>query len=97
MTEVYKRYATLQAARSGDRRAFDIIWQDVREPLCAIVRRTLLEAHNPANERQVLEVLEDVHDRSFEELQHKPSNWSTYGWLSWIARRESLRRLEPEV
>ncbi|MEX1183186.1 MAG: hypothetical protein WEF86_08105 [Gemmatimonadota bacterium] len=97
MTGVHQRYATLQAARRGDRKAFDIIWQDFREPLCAIVRRTLPEAHNLAKERQVLEVMGDVHDRSFEELQHKPSNWSTYGWLSWIAHRESMRRAEQAV
>lgn len=90
MQGVRTHYAAVQAARSGDRKAFDIIWQECHEPLRTVVRRTLDEAEVRESDRQVTAVLNEVRDRSFEELQDKPEDWSMYGWLSWIAQREAL-------
>ncbi|MEX1183283.1 MAG: hypothetical protein WEF86_08590 [Gemmatimonadota bacterium] len=88
MQDIRSRYETVQAARNGDSRAQDRIWQDQLEPLRGAVRRALVLERGEATETGVLQLISRLRQRYLAELSDKPSDWSTYDWLSWMARSE---------
>lgn len=97
MTETRNRYARVEAARQGDRSAFDLIWFDVHRPVGAAIRRNLELEWAEFTDAGVSEILKQVRTRSFAELREKPNDWSIYGWVAWIAQREVIRFLESKV
>ena len=94
VTEIRHHYAHAVAAKRGNRAAFDRIWSGMSRPLSTALRRSLELERAGVTEAGLGEILEQVRTRSFAELPEKPDDWSTYGWIAWIAQREVIRRQE---
>jgi hypothetical protein len=86
------RYGWLRAAQRGDAGAFRRLCDDMRDPLADAVRRALVAEGMTASDSRVREYLEDVCTSAFHELPDKPDDWSVYGWLTWIVRREVMAK-----
>ncbi|HEX6135523.1 MAG TPA: hypothetical protein VFZ24_16245 [Longimicrobiales bacterium] len=78
----------LHAARQGDRVAFAEICEELEEALSRAVRHHLTEERQEVSESRVREIVDRVRALAVAELAEKPGDWSTYGWLSWLALRE---------
>jgi hypothetical protein len=88
------RYARLQAARRGDHDAFEEICGELASALTQTVRQQLLAETQETTEDAVRTLVDRVCAVAFEELAEKPADWSTYGWMSWLALREMTGRLK---
>jgi DNA-directed RNA polymerase specialized sigma24 family protein len=79
-----------------DRAAFAALCVELRAACERAAKRTLSEAGASAGPHDIAQIVEDACQRASEERGDRPGNWSTYGWLTWMAQREAIAWLERQ-
>ncbi|HEX6307101.1 MAG TPA: hypothetical protein VFZ69_02870 [Longimicrobiales bacterium] len=78
----------LHSAMQGDTSAFAELCAELTDALERAVRHHLAEDRQEVTDTRVQDIVERVRALAVTEMAEKPSDWSTYGWLSWLALRE---------
>jgi DNA-directed RNA polymerase specialized sigma24 family protein len=73
-----------------DRAAFATLCAEMRAACERAADRTLSAAGSSARSHDIVQIVDAACERAWEERDDRPPNWSSYGWLTWMAQREAI-------